>query len=1092
MSFGLFHVPPPWGLARCRPLRFEWLENRRLLAGDITNPEDLLSASADDPAGETASSMSVYPLEQIPIIGATGEKPQSKVWSHDDLWWTVTADLSGTWVRRLDALSWTPVMKLSASQYYADVKKVGDVAHVLLDRGSTSYLASIEYVPGNPGTYRFWSERPVLSAVSLHADVETVSVDLDSTGRMWVASDARTDVEVRYSDFPYTTWSAPIIVAQGIDSDDICVITALPDGSVGALWSDQVARRFGFRVHRDGDAPESWSADEVPASQSALDVGHGMADDHVNVAVASDGTLYAAIKTGYDTSGYPQIGLLVRRPSGAWDPLYEVDTKGTRPIVVLSELQDRVLVAYRDSDTSGPIVYRESPLSSIAFGPEQTLIGGTSVNNVSSIKHNFSDQLVAIAAGDGVLAGSLLSTTPPENRAPIVDAGPDQTIFDVQTIDLQGVVTDDGLPWPPTLTTLWTVQNAPLGSTVAFADASTIDTTATFSEPGVYTLRLTADDGQQQGYDDLSVTVEKTPTMVTRTFQDGVEGYNQTRDAGIKSDQPVKNYAADDSLQLHGTIDRAALLKWDLSAIPVGERIASAALTVNVTDRSKDVYQIYAVKRDWREDEVTWNAVASGDPWEIPGVQGNSDRGAEVLGTITAPQTGSVTVELNAAGVAAVRSWVDDPATNFGIVLQNYGNGDGLRFSSREAVTAALRPALTVTSAIPNDNTPPVLSPIGDKSVDEGMLLSFVISATDDDLGDVLTYSAADLPAGAFFDPNTRAFGWIPAEDQDGTHPIAFTFSDGTDAVTETITITVGEVNQSPSLAPIGDRTASVGNLLSLTISATDADLVGGLPNTLTYSATDLPAGATFDPDTQTFAWAPSAAQMGTHDVTFGVGDGVATDFETIAITVVESSAPITTFFQDGVSEDGTYLGTRDTKIKLARPTRNYGTHTELEADGNPWKAILIQWDLNSIAPGSMVESVSLTFDVTGKTDDTYEIYALKQDWLEHEATWEESSAGNHWETAGVLGASDRGSTVLGAMVSPSTGPATFELNDAGIAQVQSWIDDPQSNFGLIIQDYSNASDGLDLASRETSVAAERPKITITYRAVDVVMEEGL
>ena len=46
-------------------------------------------------------------------------------------------------------------------------------------------------------------------------------------------------------------------------------------------------------------------------------VGTGMADDHMNVAVASDGTLYAAVKARYDTGGYPRMALLVRRPVGA-------------------------------------------------------------------------------------------------------------------------------------------------------------------------------------------------------------------------------------------------------------------------------------------------------------------------------------------------------------------------------------------------------------------------------------------------------------------------------------------------------------------------------------------------------------------------------------------------------------------------------------------------------------------------------------------------------------------------------------------------------------------------------------------------------
>ena len=124
---------------------------------------------------------------------------------------------------------------------------------------------------------------------------------------------------VFYSDYPYTSFTGPIFLAANILEDDITAVTALPAlHAVGVLWSNQRTQRFGFRVHRDGDPPDAsaWFADEVPASQSALHIGGGMADDHLNVAVASDGTLFAAIKTSYNSSSAPLVGLLVRRPNG--------------------------------------------------------------------------------------------------------------------------------------------------------------------------------------------------------------------------------------------------------------------------------------------------------------------------------------------------------------------------------------------------------------------------------------------------------------------------------------------------------------------------------------------------------------------------------------------------------------------------------------------------------------------------------------------------------------------------------------------------------------------------------------------------------
>ena len=66
---------------------------------------------------------------------------------------------------------------------------------------------------------------------------------------------------------------------------------------------------------------------------------------------------------------------------------------------------------------------------------------------------------------------------------------------------------------------------------------------------------------------------------------------------------------------------------------------------------------------------------------------------------------------------------------------------------------------------------------------------------------------------------------------------------DGNGGVTsEDITITVNDVNRAPMLNAIGSKNVDEGQLISFTVSAVDAD-VG---DTLTYSATNLPSGASF------------------------------------------------------------------------------------------------------------------------------------------------------------------------------------------------------------------------------------------------------
>jgi len=77
---------------------------------------------------------------------------------------------------------------------------------------------------------------------------------------------------------------------------------------------------------------------------------------------------------------------------------------------------------------------------------------------------------------------------------------------------LTGSATDDGLPNPPgALTYTWSAVTGP--GAVSFADASANNTTASFSESGIYSLRLTADDGAASSSDDVVVTVNQAPVV---------------------------------------------------------------------------------------------------------------------------------------------------------------------------------------------------------------------------------------------------------------------------------------------------------------------------------------------------------------------------------------------------------------------------------------------------------------------------------------------------------------------------------------------------------------------------------------------------
>ena len=189
-------------------------------------------------------------------------------------------------------------------------------------------------------------------------------------------------------------------------------------------------------------------------------------------------------------------------------------------------------------------------------------------------------------------------------------------------------------------------------------------------------------------------------------------------------------------------------------------------------------------------------------------------------------------------------------------------------------------------------NSPPVLTAIGNKSVNEGTLLTFTATATDPDLpAQTLTFSLdPGAPAGASITVG-GVFTWTPTEAQGpSVNDVTIRVSDGVASVSETIQIVVNEVNRPPVLAAMGNKSVNEGTLLNFTATATDPDLPA---QTLTFSLDPgAPAGASITVG-GVFIWTPTEAQgPSVNDVTIRVSDGVASVSETIQIVVNEVNRP--------------------------------------------------------------------------------------------------------------------------------------------------------------------------------------------------------
>ena len=194
-------------------------------------------------------------------------------------------------------------------------------------------------------------------------------------------------------------------------------------------------------------------------------------------------------------------------------------------------------------------------------------------------------------------------------------------------------------------------------------------------------------------------------------------------------------------------------------------------------------------------------------------------------------------------------------------------------------------------------NRPPVLAPIGNRATDPDVQLAFVVSATDPD-GDALGFQATGLPTGAEFidqGDGTAGFAWTPTAGQAGNHQVTFTVTDAgapAESDSEVVTLSVGDVNQPPVLAPLADHTVYEGGPFAIALDASDPD-----GDVLSFDAVGLPVdGVLVDngDGTGELGWTPATGSAGDYPLTVTVtDDGIPPleDSGDLTITVVPRPA---------------------------------------------------------------------------------------------------------------------------------------------------------------------------------------------------------
>jgi hypothetical protein len=163
---------------------------------------------------------------------------------------------------------------------------------------------------------------------------------------------------------------------------------------------------------------------------------------------------------------------------------------------------------------------------------------------------------------------------------------------------------------------------------------------------------------------------------------------------------------------------------------------------------------------------------------------------------------------------------------------------------------------------LPVFNRPPVLTTIGNVSSRFGQVTSLNLHASDSE-GDSLSFSATGLPEGLALSGET--ISGTPSFA--GIFTVTVTVEDGRGGTdSESFTWTIASGNSAPSVVPLSNQTNTIGDIVTLAITVSDAD-----GDTLFYSQTGLPTGLNIDALSGLVSGSPTAA--GSFNVVISVFD---------------------------------------------------------------------------------------------------------------------------------------------------------------------------------------------------------------------------
>src|SRR6266516_3620799 len=497
--------------------------------------------------------------------------------------------------------------------------------------------------------------------------------------------------------------------------------------------------------------------------------------------------------------------------------------------------------------------------------------------------------MLRLTASDSQLATSddLVIVVDPENQAPNVNAGADQTVTLPSAANLNAVVTDDSLPRGSSVSVIWSKVSGP--GTVTFDNPNSVLTTASFSAAGTYVLQLTASDSQLSASDDLVVTVIS-------------ENHAPTANAGADQQITLPNLAnlngsvSDDGLPSGSSLSSA----WSKVSGPGTVTFANPNVTVTTAAFSEA--GTYVLRLTVNDSQLT----ASDDLQIIvipenhaPTVSAGADQEITLPGT--ASLNGSVSDDGLPAGSNLTSVWAK--VSGPGVVTFSNANAAVTSAAFSEAGTYVLRLTADdsqlsssddiVITVIPENHAPSV-SAGADQAITLPAVASLSGTAVDDGLpsGSTLnsTWSKVSGPGtvtfGAANNTSTTASFSVA-----GTYVLRLTASDSQLSSSDDIVVTVIPENHAPAANAGPDQQITLPNVANLNGGVSDDGLPSGSTLTSTWSKVSGPGSVTFANPNVTVTTA-AFSEAGTYILRLTANDSQLSVADELVVTVDAANQP--------------------------------------------------------------------------------------------------------------------------------------------------------------------------------------------------------